>query len=141
MIVDGVDPWLPDQGTETLDEGFWFKEQGACTIGPWPLQREDDSSIGSLLDSVERQWWSSDVAAQALQPVSLPSSDAYVCVEVESADGGASSREGGLCVSEQVALLESGDGLVGVFAEDGPSSGGCAVEGVFLFVGVESVFE
>ena len=31
MIVDGVDPWLPDQGTETLDEGFWFKEQGA-----WP---------------------------------------------------------------------------------------------------------
>ena len=114
MIVNGVDAWRSDECAQTLDEGFWFKEQGACSIRPRPLQREDDSSIGSLLDSVERQWWSSDVAAQALQPVSLSSSDAYVCVEVESTDSGASSREGGLCVSEQVELLESGDGLVGV---------------------------
>ena len=38
--------------------------------------------MGSLLNSVERQRWSSDGAAQALQPVSLSSSNTYVCVEV-----------------------------------------------------------
>jgi hypothetical protein len=29
MIMDGVDPWLPDQGAQALDKRLWIEQDGA----------------------------------------------------------------------------------------------------------------
>ena len=141
MIVDGVDPRLPDQRAQTLDKGSWFKEQSASAVGPRSLQCQEDLAVLALLEAIECQRRASDVAAQPLQPISLVSANAYASVEVEAPEERTAPGQRRRPVAEHVELAEPSDGLVGSLSEHCPPRDRSPMEGMLLLVGTPPFFQ
>jgi hypothetical protein len=67
------------QTLQPLDKRLRLKKQSAGAIGPWPLQHQEDLALFSLLESVEGQRRTGNIAAQLLQSVALMAADVCGC--------------------------------------------------------------
>ena len=141
MVVDGVDPWLPDQRAQTLHKGLRRKQQGARAVGPRTLQRQQDLAVAALLEAIERQRWPSNIATKPLQSSALVPANPQTRMKVKASIHRATLGKRGRRLAEHVELSEPCDALTGSLTEEGAPRDGCPVEGMLLRVGAQAFFE
>ncbi len=70
VITQHVKARRRDESRKACDEVQGLEQNGFGAVLPWLLEAVAEASIAVLFESVECQWWASDVAANTLEPFS-----------------------------------------------------------------------